>query len=168
MKYLRTFCVDFKDGYRLLSIFPCSISLVHLCLFCEIFAFFPTRQWDDQMLSDACRLVLDEIYIPPGAKGGMVEYKRTLIISLLFKFYLKVRRGLNEMVNDFSESLGPLTFWVGVCTWKGFPCLVLISIKGSEYEALLALLCSSPSVLLHYWAEKGIILVFYLPYNLYN
>ncbi|XP_054578921.1 aldehyde oxidase 4-like isoform X2 [Eptesicus fuscus] len=55
------------------------------------------RQWDDQMLSDACRLVLDEIYIPPGAEGGMVEYKRTLIISLLFKFYLKVRRGLNKM-----------------------------------------------------------------------
>ncbi|XP_015424639.1 PREDICTED: aldehyde oxidase 4-like, partial [Myotis davidii] len=55
------------------------------------------RQWDDQMLSDACRLVLDEIYIPPGAEGGMVEYKRTLMISLLFKFYLKVRRGLNKM-----------------------------------------------------------------------
>ncbi|XP_036276911.1 aldehyde oxidase 4-like [Pipistrellus kuhlii] len=68
------------------------------------------RQWDDQMLSDACRLVLDEIFIPPGAEGGMVEYKRTLIISLLFKFYLKVRRGLNKMVNDLSESLGPLTF----------------------------------------------------------
>ncbi|XP_019491152.1 PREDICTED: aldehyde oxidase 4-like [Hipposideros armiger] len=55
------------------------------------------RQWDDQMLSDACQLVLDEIYIPPAAEGGMVEYKRSLIISLLFKFYLKVRRGLNKM-----------------------------------------------------------------------
>ncbi|KAM7105136.1 aldehyde oxidase 4-like isoform 1-T1 [Molossus nigricans] len=55
------------------------------------------RQWDDQMLSDACRLVLDEIHIPPEAEGGMVEYRRTLIISLLFKFYLKVKRGLNKM-----------------------------------------------------------------------
>ncbi|XP_032335984.1 LOW QUALITY PROTEIN: aldehyde oxidase 4 [Camelus ferus] len=55
------------------------------------------RQWDDQMLSDACRLVLGEIYIPPAAEGGMVEYRRTLIISLLFKFYLKVRRRLNKM-----------------------------------------------------------------------
>ncbi|XP_055254546.1 aldehyde oxidase 4-like isoform X5 [Moschus berezovskii] len=55
------------------------------------------RQWNDQMLSDACRLVLDEIYIPPDAEGGMVEYRRTLIISLLFKFYLKVRRGLSKM-----------------------------------------------------------------------
>uniref|UniRef100_A0A8C9HWC5 FAD-binding PCMH-type domain-containing protein n=1 Tax=Piliocolobus tephrosceles TaxID=591936 RepID=A0A8C9HWC5_9PRIM len=55
------------------------------------------RQWDNQMLSDACRWVLDEIYIPPAAEGGMVEYRRTLIISLLFKFYLKVRRGLDQM-----------------------------------------------------------------------
>ncbi|XP_037377774.1 aldehyde oxidase 4-like [Talpa occidentalis] len=55
------------------------------------------RQWDDEMLSDACRLVLDEIHIPADAEGGMVEYRRTLIISLLFKFYLKVRRGLNKM-----------------------------------------------------------------------
>uniref|UniRef100_A0A8C5L278 aldehyde oxidase n=1 Tax=Jaculus jaculus TaxID=51337 RepID=A0A8C5L278_JACJA len=55
------------------------------------------RQWDDQMLSDACRWVLEEIRIPPAAEGGMVEYRRTLIISLLFKFYLKVRRGLNKM-----------------------------------------------------------------------
>ncbi|XP_069851953.1 aldehyde oxidase 4-like [Dipodomys merriami] len=55
------------------------------------------RQWDDQMLSDACRWVLEEIQIPPTAKGGMVEFRRTLIISLLFKFYLQVRQGLNEM-----------------------------------------------------------------------
>uniref|UniRef100_A0A452V7N7 Aldehyde oxidase 4-like n=1 Tax=Ursus maritimus TaxID=29073 RepID=A0A452V7N7_URSMA len=55
------------------------------------------RSWDDHMLSDACRWVLDEIYIPPAAEGGMVEYRRTLIISLLFKFYLKVRRRLNKM-----------------------------------------------------------------------
>uniref|UniRef100_A0A8D0PX95 FAD-binding PCMH-type domain-containing protein n=1 Tax=Sus scrofa TaxID=9823 RepID=A0A8D0PX95_PIG len=66
------------------------------------------RQWDDQMLSDACRLVLDEIYIPPAAKGGMVEYRRTLIISLLFKFYLRVRQGLNKMVTDLSGSLDTL------------------------------------------------------------
>ena len=57
------------------------------------------------MLSDACRLVLDEIYIPPDAEGGMVEYRRTLIISLLFKFYLKVRRGLNKMVRTTSPGI---------------------------------------------------------------
>lgn len=82
----------------------CWIS-VCLCLFCEMFTLFPARQWNDQMLSDACRLVLDEIYIPPDAEGGMVEYRRTLIISLLFKFYLKVRRGLNKMVRTTSPGI---------------------------------------------------------------
>jgi hypothetical protein len=60
------------------------------------------------MLSDACRWVLDEILIQPDAKGGMVEYRRALLVSLLFKFYLKVRRGLNKMVKS-SGCLGALT-----------------------------------------------------------
>ncbi|XP_068926203.1 aldehyde oxidase 4-like isoform X2 [Petaurus breviceps papuanus] len=55
------------------------------------------RQWNDEMLSEACRLVLDEIRIPPTAVGGMVEYKRTLIISFIFKFYLKVLRELHKL-----------------------------------------------------------------------
>ncbi|XP_044524994.1 aldehyde oxidase 4-like [Gracilinanus agilis] len=55
------------------------------------------RQWNDEMLSEANRLVLDEIPIPPTAVGGMVEYKRTLMVSFLFKFYLKVQRELNEL-----------------------------------------------------------------------
>uniref|UniRef100_A0A8C2W2I8 aldehyde oxidase n=1 Tax=Chinchilla lanigera TaxID=34839 RepID=A0A8C2W2I8_CHILA len=55
------------------------------------------RQWDDQMLSEACRGVLDEIHLPPGAKGGQVEFRRTLLLSLLFKFYLRVRRGLSRL-----------------------------------------------------------------------
>uniref|UniRef100_A0A4X2L0X0 FAD-binding PCMH-type domain-containing protein n=1 Tax=Vombatus ursinus TaxID=29139 RepID=A0A4X2L0X0_VOMUR len=55
------------------------------------------KQWNDEMLSEACRLVLDEIRIPPTAVGGMVEYKRTLIISFIFKFYLKVLRELHKL-----------------------------------------------------------------------
>ncbi|XP_074071454.1 aldehyde oxidase 4-like [Macrotis lagotis] len=55
------------------------------------------RPWNDEMLSEACRLVLDEIRIPPTAVGGMVEYKRTLIISFIFKFYLQVLKELHEL-----------------------------------------------------------------------
>ncbi|KAM9038260.1 aldehyde oxidase 4-like isoform 1-T2 [Sarcophilus harrisii] len=55
------------------------------------------KQWNDIMLSEACRLVLDEIQIPPTAVGGMVEYKRTLMISFIFKFYLKVLRELHKL-----------------------------------------------------------------------
>ncbi|KAM6174712.1 LOW QUALITY PROTEIN: aldehyde oxidase 4-like [Erethizon dorsatum] len=57
------------------------------------------RQWDDQMLSEACHGVLDEIHLPPGAPVGQVGFQRTLLLSLLFKFHLRVRRGLSRLVS---------------------------------------------------------------------
>ncbi|XP_009888538.1 PREDICTED: aldehyde oxidase 2-like [Charadrius vociferus] len=55
------------------------------------------RQWNDQMLNEACRLVLEEIFLPPSALGGKVEYRRTLLVSFLFRFYLEVLHGLHQM-----------------------------------------------------------------------
>uniref|UniRef100_A0A663DVJ5 FAD-binding PCMH-type domain-containing protein n=1 Tax=Aquila chrysaetos chrysaetos TaxID=223781 RepID=A0A663DVJ5_AQUCH len=56
------------------------------------------RQWNDQiLLHEACRLVLEEIFLPPSALGGKVEYRRTLLVSFLFRFYLEVLHGLNQM-----------------------------------------------------------------------
>ncbi|KAM9548268.1 aldehyde oxidase 2-like [Guaruba guarouba] len=55
------------------------------------------RQWNDQMLNEACRLVLEEIFLPPSAQGGKVEYRRTLLVSFLFRFYLEVLHGLRQM-----------------------------------------------------------------------
>ncbi|NXN36407.1 AOXB oxidase, partial [Rhinoptilus africanus] len=55
------------------------------------------RQWNDQMLNEACRLVLEEIFLPPSALGGKVEYRRTLLVSFLFRFYLEVLHGLHKM-----------------------------------------------------------------------
>ncbi|XP_027534025.1 aldehyde oxidase 2-like [Neopelma chrysocephalum] len=55
------------------------------------------RQWNDQMLNEACRLVLEEIVLPPSASGGKVEYRRTLLVSFLFRFYLEVLHGLHQM-----------------------------------------------------------------------
>lgn len=57
------------------------------------------RQWDDQMLGEACRGILDELRLPPGAKGGQVEFRHTLMLSLLFKFYLRVQRALSKLVS---------------------------------------------------------------------
>uniref|UniRef100_A0A8D1NI77 aldehyde oxidase n=1 Tax=Sus scrofa TaxID=9823 RepID=A0A8D1NI77_PIG len=48
------------------------------------------RPWNEEMLDAACRLILDEVSLPGSAPGGRVEFRRTLIISFLFKFYLKV------------------------------------------------------------------------------
>ncbi|XP_014374705.1 aldehyde oxidase 3 [Alligator sinensis] len=55
------------------------------------------RQWNEQMLGEACRLVLGEIFLSPSAPGGKVEYRRTLLVSFLFKFYLEVLHGLKMM-----------------------------------------------------------------------
>ncbi|KFV43182.1 Aldehyde oxidase, partial [Gavia stellata] len=55
------------------------------------------RQWNDQMLNEACRLVLEEIFLPSSALGGKVEYRRTLLVSFLFRFYLEVLHGLHQM-----------------------------------------------------------------------
>lgn len=53
------------------------------------------------MLHTACKIVLEEVLLPGSAPGGMVEYKRTLMISFFFKFYLKVLQGLKLVVSSF-------------------------------------------------------------------
>ncbi|XP_060158066.1 aldehyde oxidase 1 isoform X5 [Globicephala melas] len=55
------------------------------------------RCWDEEMLDTACRLILDEVSLPGSAPGGRVEFRRTLIISFLFKFYLEVSQILKRM-----------------------------------------------------------------------
>lgn len=60
------------------------------------------RQWNDQMLNEACRLALEEIFLPASALGGKVEYRRTLLVSFLFRFYLEVLHGLHQMDVDLS------------------------------------------------------------------
>lgn len=64
-----------------------------------VLSFDSHRPWNEEMLDAACRLVLDEVSLPGSAPGGKVEFKRTLIISFLFKFYLEVSQILKKMVN---------------------------------------------------------------------
>uniref|UniRef100_A0A8C6N150 Aldehyde oxidase 1 n=1 Tax=Mus spicilegus TaxID=10103 RepID=A0A8C6N150_MUSSI len=63
------------------------------------------RPWNEVMLDTACRLVLDEVTLAASAPGGKVEFKRTLIISFLFKFYLEVSQGLKREDPGHSPSL---------------------------------------------------------------
>uniref|UniRef100_A0A8D0GBI8 FAD-binding PCMH-type domain-containing protein n=1 Tax=Sphenodon punctatus TaxID=8508 RepID=A0A8D0GBI8_SPHPU len=55
------------------------------------------RHWNEQMLDDACRLIVGEIVLSPSAVGGKVEYRRTLLVSFLFRFYLEVLQELKKM-----------------------------------------------------------------------
>uniref|UniRef100_A0A8D2KW05 Aldehyde oxidase 1 n=1 Tax=Varanus komodoensis TaxID=61221 RepID=A0A8D2KW05_VARKO len=54
------------------------------------------RLWDEQMLNEACRAVIKEI-LPSSVQGDKVDYKRTLLVSFIFKFYLEVLHSLKTM-----------------------------------------------------------------------
>ncbi|XP_056392196.1 aldehyde oxidase-like isoform X2 [Hyla sarda] len=54
------------------------------------------RKWNEETLGEACRFVLDEISLTPSDPGGKVEYRRTLTVSFLFKFYLEVLQVLKS------------------------------------------------------------------------
>ncbi|KAL7991531.1 hypothetical protein Chor_015787 [Crotalus horridus] len=58
------------------------------------------RNWNEQMLNEACKLILEEITLSPSAPGGKVEYRRTMLISFFFRFYLKVLHNLRNMFPD--------------------------------------------------------------------
>ena len=80
----------------------------------------PPRQWDELMLDEACRRLLDEVSLPGWAPGGRVEFKRTLVVSFFFKFYLTVLKKLGKDSKDVSVepgeakhlcAPGTLVFW---------------------------------------------------------
>ncbi|XP_074520486.1 aldehyde oxidase 6 isoform X2 [Halichoeres trimaculatus] len=55
-----------------------------------------SRPWDDETLSRAYDVLLDELVLPPSAPGGKVEFRRSLTLSFLFKFNLEVLQKLRE------------------------------------------------------------------------
>ncbi|CAB1330518.1 unnamed protein product [Coregonus sp. 'balchen'] len=46
------------------------------------------KQWKEELLQDACSSLAEEMTLHPSAPGGMVTYRRTLTLSLFYKFYL--------------------------------------------------------------------------------
>ncbi|XP_035533549.1 aldehyde oxidase 6 [Morone saxatilis] len=91
--------VFFSEGSRVVqdvSIYyggmgPTTVSATKTC------AALVTRPWDDETLSRAYDVLLDELVLPPSAPGGKVEFRRSLTLSFLFKFNLEVLQKLREM-----------------------------------------------------------------------
>lgn len=52
--------------------------------------FLVGRTWDKSMFPKIYDLLEEDLPLPPGAPGGMIEYRRTLTTSFFFKFYLGV------------------------------------------------------------------------------
>uniref|UniRef100_A0A8C0VUG1 aldehyde oxidase n=1 Tax=Cyanistes caeruleus TaxID=156563 RepID=A0A8C0VUG1_CYACU len=76
------------------------------------------RHWNEQMLDEACRLVLKEIALPGSTDGENVDYKKTLMVSFFYRFFLEVSQSLKTMVNYFS--CNSLTFQ-DPCHFPGIP-----------------------------------------------
>ncbi|KAG9473350.1 hypothetical protein GDO78_016495, partial [Eleutherodactylus coqui] len=57
------------------------------------------RHWNEAMLDEACKLVLEEVPIQESALMGMMENEKTLTISFLFKFYLQVSKELKKTIH---------------------------------------------------------------------
>ncbi len=55
---------------------------------------FDCRQWNEKLLEEACTSLAEEMSLSPSAPGGMVTYRRTLTISLFYKFFLTVQHKL--------------------------------------------------------------------------
>uniref|UniRef100_A0A3P8S0Z1 Aldehyde oxidase 1 n=1 Tax=Amphiprion percula TaxID=161767 RepID=A0A3P8S0Z1_AMPPE len=69
------------------------------------------KPWDDETLSKAYDIILDELVLPPSAPGGKVEFRRSLTLSLLFKFHLEVLQKLrdtNVIKDEVPEKIWPL------------------------------------------------------------
>ncbi|XP_072912174.1 xanthine dehydrogenase/oxidase isoform X2 [Hemitrygon akajei] len=67
------------------------------------------KQWNEELLQNACSLLASELILPPSAPGGMVQFRRTLSLSFFFKFYLSVLQKLGQdFKGDFHvESISP-------------------------------------------------------------
>uniref|UniRef100_A0A663MG96 Aldehyde oxidase 1 n=1 Tax=Athene cunicularia TaxID=194338 RepID=A0A663MG96_ATHCN len=76
------------------------------------------RHWNKQMLDEACRLVLKEIALPGSDSGEKVDYKKTLIVSFFYRFFLEVSQSLKTMVNYLSGNSLPFQ---DPCHYPGIP-----------------------------------------------
>lgn len=54
------------------------------------------RCWGEELLECACSSLAEEMSLEPSSPGGMVSYRRTLVLSLFYKFYLSVLQKLGE------------------------------------------------------------------------
>lgn len=52
------------------------------------------RPWNEELLQDAVRLLLEEFPLASDVPGGMPEYRRSLTISFFFKFFWSVKSQL--------------------------------------------------------------------------
>jgi xanthine dehydrogenase/oxidase len=54
------------------------------------------QQWNEHIVQEAAKTLIEDLPLDPGAPGGMIEFRRSLTLSFFFKFYMIVQDKLNE------------------------------------------------------------------------
>jgi len=62
--------------------------------------YFQGKVWNEETLKGAYGVLAEDLPLAPGTPGGMVEYRRTLCASFLFKFFLHVNLSLCQAENS--------------------------------------------------------------------
>uniref|UniRef100_A0A8D3EAD5 Aldehyde oxidase 5 n=1 Tax=Scophthalmus maximus TaxID=52904 RepID=A0A8D3EAD5_SCOMX len=57
------------------------------------------RRWGEDLLTDACRFIKEDVDVSLSIHGGRAEYRKTLAISFFFKFYMQVALEMRERVD---------------------------------------------------------------------
>ncbi|XP_044200638.1 aldehyde oxidase 5 [Thunnus albacares] len=66
------------------------------------------RSWGEDLLSEACRFLKEDVDVSPMIHGGKAEYRKTLTISFFFKFYMQVVLEMRD--RDVSDVDLPLEY----------------------------------------------------------
>lgn len=61
-----------------------------------------SRSWGEELLSEACRFLKEDVDVSPVIHGGEGEYRKTLVISFFFKFYMQVVLEMRDRVSKLS------------------------------------------------------------------
>uniref|UniRef100_A0A8D3BQ73 Aldehyde oxidase 5 n=1 Tax=Scophthalmus maximus TaxID=52904 RepID=A0A8D3BQ73_SCOMX len=63
------------------------------------------RRWGEDLLTDACRFIKEDVDVSLSIHGGRAEYRKTLAISFFFKFYMQVALEMRERVGKLQITL---------------------------------------------------------------
>ncbi|CAH3019046.1 unnamed protein product, partial [Porites evermanni] len=72
------------------------------------------RKWSENIITDACQLLAEDLPLALGAPGGQVQFRQSLATSFFFKFYLNVSECLSNQAKTIHEEFFPRRFRSGM------------------------------------------------------
>ncbi|KAK5644717.1 hypothetical protein RI129_006017 [Pyrocoelia pectoralis] len=69
------------------------------------------RIWNEETLNWALQSLAHDLYLPPDAPGGMIQYRRSLTLSFLFRTYLTIVQKISSTAFDVKNLSGLQGFY---------------------------------------------------------